>query len=86
MPRISDFFGIIIAMYYNDHGPPHFHASYVEYEATVNIETLEVIAGSLPTRALGLVLEWAAMHRMELRDNWAAARQGVPLSPIDGLE
>lgn len=86
MPRISEFFGIVIAMYYNDHVPPHFHAKYAEYEAEVAIQSLEVLNGSLPRRALALVLEWAAIHRIELRANWEAAREGKPLSSIRGLE
>jgi Domain of unknown function (DUF4160) len=55
--RISAFYGIVIAMYYRDHAPPHFHAIYGEHEATVVIETLEVLGGYLPTRALRLVRE-----------------------------
>lgn len=86
MPRISEFFGIIIAMYYNDHAPPHFHAKYAEHEAELTIDTLESIAGSLPRRALALVLEWAVLHREELRTNWDAARRGEMLSPIAPLE
>jgi hypothetical protein len=86
MPRISEFFGIVIAMYYNDHVPPHFHAKYAEHEAEVAIESLAVLNGSLPRRALAMVLEWAAAHREELRANWEAAREGKPLSRIRGLE
>lgn len=72
-------------MYYNDHVPAHFHAKYGEYEATVSIEQLDRIRGSLPNRAWGLVLEWAALHREELAENWEAARRGEPLNPIEGL-
>jgi hypothetical protein len=86
VPRISEFFGIIIAMYYNDHAPPHFHARYGGHEATLEIATLEVLRGRLPPRALGLVLEWAALHRGELNANWTAARKGEPLQPIEGLD
>jgi hypothetical protein len=57
MPRVSEFFGIVIALYYNDHAPPHFHAKYGESEAEIGIETLEIIEGSLPRRVFGLVLE-----------------------------
>ena len=85
MPRISEFYGIIIAMYYQDHAPPHFHAVYAEHETTISITTLEVREGSLPRRALALVLEWAAAHRPELADNWERARQGLPLVRIDPL-
>ena len=85
MPRISYFFGIVVTMYYNDHSPPHFHATYGDDEATVAIETLELVWGSLPNRAMAMVLEWAATHRDELRANWDRARLGVPLAPIDPL-
>jgi hypothetical protein len=86
MPRISQFFGIIIAMYYNDHSPPHFHATYAEYEARVAIETLGVEEGNLPRRALAMVLEWAVLHRAELLDDWERAREGMPLVQIEPLD
>ena len=86
MPRISAFFGIVIAMYYDDHSPPHFHAVYQGHEAVVTIETLEVREGGIPRRALALVLEWAALHRAELRLNWNKARAGVPMDPIEPLD
>jgi hypothetical protein len=86
VPRLSEFFGIIIAMYYHDHWPPHFHARYGEHEATVRIDTLAVLGGALPRRAYGLVLEWAAFHRRELAENWERAREGEPLSRIAPLD
>jgi hypothetical protein len=54
VPRISEFFGIVVTMYYNDHAPPHFHARYAEHEVTIVIESLEVLDGALPRRALAL--------------------------------
>lgn len=86
MPEISRFFGIVITMYFNDHAPPHFHAKYQEHEAQVRIESLEVLRGTLPRRALALVLECAALHRAELRGNWDKARQGMSPDPIDPLD
>jgi len=86
MPEISRFFGIVIAMYYRDHVPPHFHASYGEHQASVEIETLEFSEGSLPPRATALVIEWAVLHREELRENWDRARLRQPLVPIRPLE
>jgi Domain of unknown function (DUF4160) len=85
MPRISSFYGIVIAMYYRDHHPPHFHAIYAEYEAQIVIETLEPLAGELPARALRLVQEWAGMHRAELEANWAKAEARQPLDTIEPL-
>ncbi|WP_136526186.1 DUF4160 domain-containing protein [Geomonas ferrireducens] len=70
MPTISMFYGIVIQMFWADHAPPHFHALYAEFEALINIQTLEVIRGRLPNRALWLVLEWANLHRDELLKDW----------------
>ncbi len=86
MPEISRFFGIVIGMFYGDHPPAHFHVRYGEQRAIVGIETLSVLEGSLSPRALGLVTEWAALHRPDLRANWARARRLQPLVPIPPLE
>lgn len=86
MPRISAFYGIAIYLYYRDHGPPHFHAIYGEYEATVATETAELLEGTLPKRARALVSEWAVAHRDELAHSWELARTGQPLPTIAGLE
>ena len=72
-------------MFYREHGRPHFHAVYGEYEVTVEIDT-GVVTGRFPRRALGLVLEWAALHRDELLENWALAREKRPLKRIVPLE
>jgi hypothetical protein len=73
-------------MYFNDHPPPHFHALYNEYEAVIEIETLLVLEGSLPRRALGLVLEWAEVHTDELLADWELCRAHVLPLKIDPLE
>jgi hypothetical protein len=86
VPKVSEFFGIVIALYYVDHAPPHFHATYGEHEAVISIDALAVLRGSLPRRALALVLEWATLHAHELRDDWQRARQGLPLAPIAPLD
>ena len=72
-------------MFFNDHNPPHFHAVYAEYEGTVDINKLELIGGSLPPRVLGLVIEWTALHKKELLDNWNKARNQKPLDQIAPL-
>ena len=86
MPEVSRFFGIAIRLYYNDHEPAHFHAVYGEHEALVEVETLMVLRGELPRRALALVLEWAAIHREELRTNWERTRAGTSPAPIAPLD
>jgi len=86
MPEISRFFGIVIKMFYNDDMPAHFHAEYGEFEALIEIETLDVYRGTLPRRALVLVLEWATMHRQELREDWQLTQSGERPRPIAALE
>jgi hypothetical protein len=86
MPAISRFFGIVIAMFYADHNPPHFHARYGEQEAVFEIDTLALLAGELSPKARALVAEWASIHEDELRDNWERARKGEPLEAIEPLD
>ena len=78
MPTISFFYGILIQMFWQEHAPPHFHALYEEFEALIDIRTLDVIRGSLPRRALSLVMEWATLHQNELMEDWnlCETRQG----------
>ena len=86
MPEISRFLGIIISMYYNDHAPAHFHVRYGAYKATINIDKLSILAGNLPPRVLGLVMEWGMMHRKELKKNWLLAENNDKLNKVEGLE
>ncbi len=86
MPTISEFFGILIRMYWDDHPPPHFHAIYGEHEAQYNIATLDVIHGKLPRRAHALVVEWASLHKDELMKNWERCQVPSPAVPIEPLE
>ena len=85
MPEISRFLGIVIRMYHNEHPPAHFHAQYAEHAAEITVETLEVINGSLPNRVLALVVEWAVLHRNELRLDWERARAKQELFHIEPL-
>ncbi len=85
MPEISRFYGIVIKVFYNDHAPPHFHAEYGGSAMLVAIDTLAVIAGALPPRATGLVMEWASQHQGELRHVWQQAREMMALDQIDPL-
>lgn len=85
VPRISAFYGIIIAMYFGDRPPPHFHAKYGEYEAQVEIATGEVLNGELPRRARALVEEWTDLHRAELMEDWERAVRQEPLRRIEPL-
>lgn len=86
MPEISRFFGMIIAMFYDDHAPPHFHVRYGDQRAIIAIDTLGVLRGRLSPRALALVTEWAAQHQGELRANWERAQRHAPLESVPPLE
>lgn len=85
MPELCRFYGIIIRLYFDDHAPPHFHASYGGDEAVVEIDTLAVIHGNLPSRARSLVREWALLHQGELQEAWKKAKQLQPPGKIDPL-
>lgn len=86
MPEISRFYGIVVAMFYNDHEPPHFHVRYGGHKAILAIDNLSILRGGLPPRALELVKEWGRLHQHELGEDWRRARQNEPLRSIDPLE
>lgn len=86
MPEICRFYGIVIKMFFNDHAPPHLHAEYGSFEALVEIDALAIIAGTLPPRALGLVMEWAALHQKELLVSWQNAREQKTPAKIEPLK
>ena len=86
MPRISEFYGIFIYMYFQDHEPAHFHAIYGDAEALIEINTGYIRKGGLPARAQRMVLDWLELHRDELIEDWRRAQDGLPLSPIPPLE
>lgn len=72
MPEISRFYGIAIKMYFlsSEHNPPHIHAIYNKNVAVIDIQTLDVIDGYLPNRALALVKEWMLLHKKEIKNIW----------------
>lgn len=86
MPRVSNFYGIVISMYWRerDHPVPHFHAEYGGRRASVSADG-RLLAGALPPRAERLVLEWAEAYRDEILANWRLARNHEPLQPIEPL-
>jgi Domain of unknown function (DUF4160) len=85
VPEISRFLGIVIAMFYREHGPPHFHAFYGSYRITVEIESGEV-TGTFPRRALAHVQEWRELHKPELLEDWRLGIERKPMNKISPLE
>lgn len=86
MPTISMFYGILIQMYWDEHAPPHFHAIYGEYKASVEIKSLTIIEGGLPRRATLLVLDWAELHQQELLQDWDLCQNKQHPQPIEPLK
>ena len=86
VPTICRFYGILIQMYYNDHDPPHFHVVYNEFKAVIAINDLSILFGDLPPKAIGLVMEWARLHKSELLMDWNLSQQKQPLNSISPLE
>jgi len=85
MPEISRFYGIRVTMNYDEHLPPHFHASYGSEEAQILIATGQILRGSLPGRAATLVREWTLLHESELEEDWKLREEMKPLKRIDPL-
>jgi len=85
MPEICRFYGIIIAVFFDEHNPPHFHARYGGEKAAIDIRTLRVLEGDLPSRALRMVGEWAGQHQIELLEDWEIVRAGGQPKKIEPL-
>ena len=86
MPLVSEFEGIEIYLYFDDHMPPHFHAKYNSNEALVDIESSCVLKGALPSNKLKLVLAWSELHRAELKENWVKAKNKQLPQAIEPLK
>jgi hypothetical protein len=87
MPELSRFYGIIIAMYYDDHAPPHFHIRYGRQRAIMAVDNLAIIEGDLSPRVRGLATEWAASHREALQEvGSGAATSTAEVYPAVGVE
>lgn len=86
MPTISRFYGITIAMFFDDHGFPDFHARHADGAAKIRIDRVEVIDSNLEKRQLRLILAWAELHQSELLENWHRARLGERMSNIEPLQ
>lgn len=85
MPVVSEFYGIKIMMFWNEHMPPHFHAEYGGKKVLVDIGHVTVIRGVFPFKQLKLVLAWCEIHREELMMNWENAQRHEQLQRINPL-
>ncbi|WP_319559858.1 DUF4160 domain-containing protein [Marispirochaeta sp.] len=80
------FYGILIKMFYEEHNPPHFHAYYNEYQALIGIHDFRILQGSLPPKALALVMEWAMLHKKELLEEWERIEKKLEIFKIEPLK
>ena len=76
----------MIAVFYDDHNPPHFHARYGGAKVSIEIDSLRVLEGNISPRALGLVMEWATQHKDELLEDWELAKNNTPPKKIEPLQ
>ncbi len=86
MPTISEFFGIMILMFFDDHAPPHFHARYGGDEVVIQINPVGVLRGKIHPRALSLVIEWAHKYQQNLIEEWNRAANNKKLHKIPPLD
>jgi len=84
-PTVSRFYGIVIAMFFDDHPPPHCHARHGGDKARIDIASGGILDGRLSPCAARLVREWVRRHQPELEHNWVRAREMRPLERIEPL-
>ncbi len=82
MPIIARFYGILIKMYFKEHGVPHFHALYGEYNGVFELDAMEMIEGDLPQRAVKMIKEWGTAYRKDLLEMWTTQK----FRQLPGLE
>lgn len=84
MPVIARFYGMVVKMYFlgSEHNPPHIHVVYGEYLGVIDIQTLAMLEGDLPNKALSMVREWTELHQAELLDMWNT-QQFKALPPLE---
>ena len=85
MPEICRFYGIIIAMFGDDHNPPHFHVRYGSFKASITIDR-GIVTGQLPRNVLNKVFSWLDAHYDELMDNWKRLQEGGVPHSIEPLK
>ena len=83
MPVLSNFYGIIIKMYFqqSEHNPPHIHAITQDFDAPFNIATGEIMEGEFPNKAQALVKEFIETYRKELLEMWETEKY-IKLPPL----
>lgn len=85
MPELCRFSGMVVRMFHNDYPPPHFHVEYGEFKAKIEIGSLKIIRGRLPSRQRSQVEDWATARESELLSAWDRAINHMPAGKIEPL-
>lgn len=85
MTTLTRFQNIKLMMHWNDHNPPHIHATYKQYKAKFNFDG-EMKKGHLPRRERLAVQTWIAYNEEELAKNWQRAENGEEICTMKPLE
>jgi hypothetical protein len=84
MPELARFYGMVVKMYFaqKEYNPPHIHVIYGDYMSAIDIQTLDVLEGDLPEKALNLVKEWIQQHQSEILEIWST-QQFKKIAPLE---
>ena len=88
MPVVSQFYGIIITMYFKDnekHHLPHLHAEYAEYDVVFDFQG-NIITGKIPAKQRKMIEVWIAIHQEELQSLWTLMKEYNQFFKIDPLQ
>lgn len=89
MPIVSQFYGIIIRIYFNDteqHYLEHIHVQYNEYDAVYSINDIKLLEGKIPQKQHKLVVAWMEIHKEELSALWKVSQNDGEIFKIDPLK
>jgi len=89
LPIISQFYGIIIRIYFKDaeqHYLEHIHVQYNEFDAVYAINTTNVLEGKLPPKQHKLVVAWMEIHKEELKALWEVSQKDGEVFKIEPLK
>lgn len=89
MPIVSQFYGIIIRIYFNDserHYLEHIHVQYNEFDAVYSIRNISILEGKLPQKQHKLVVAWMEIHKDELKALWKVSQNDGEIFKIDPLK
>lgn len=87
MPTISQFYGIVIQMFFKEcekHHIPHIHVVYNQFNAVYDFSAKK-IEGEMPTKQSKLVEAWIVLHSEELKTLWDLMKNGKDYFKIEPL-